>query len=135
MSMRLNTGGHLIDRKKRIEFSFDGKRLFGYSGDTLASALLANDQVLLGRSFKYHRPRGLVSIGSEEPNALVGLGEESRFEPNQRATTTVLFEGLVAKSQNRWPSLNFDVGELNSLLSSFSFSVIVSVRRNINWFN
>ena len=119
MSMRLNSGGILINRKKRVGFTFDGKRLFGYSGDTLASALLANDQVLLGRSFKYHRPRGIVASGSEEPNALVGLGKNSRFEPNQRVTTTALFEGLQAKSQNRWPSLNFDVGELNSLFSSF----------------
>ena len=105
MSTRLSSGGRLIDRTKLVEFSFDGKRLTGFKGDTLASALLANGQTLVGRSFKYHRPRGIVASGPEEPNALVGLGEGGKFEPNQRATTTELFNGLNAKSQNAWPSL------------------------------
>ncbi|NIZ14349.1 sarcosine oxidase subunit alpha family protein [Phaeobacter sp. HF9A] len=114
MSTRLAKQGRLIDRSKQVEFSFNGTKLKGFAGDTLASALLANDQMLVGRSFKYHRPRGLVASGSEEPNALVGLGVGDRFEPNQRATTTELFSGLSAVSQNHWPSLNYDIGELNS---------------------
>lgn len=97
MSTRLSTGGRLIDRTKLVEFSFNGKRLTGFKGDTLASALLANGQTLVGRSFKYHRPRGIVASGPEEPNALVGLGGGGKFEPNQRATTTELFNGLNAK--------------------------------------
>lgn len=117
MSTRLSKGGRLIDRSKSVEFSFDGKRLNGYEGDTLASALLANNQRLVGRSFKYHRPRGIVASGPEEPNALVGLGTGSKFEPNQRATTTELFEGLHSKSQNAWPSLEFDIGGINRIMS------------------
>ncbi|KAG1648678.1 Sarcosine oxidase subunit alpha [Nymphon striatum] len=108
MSTRLATPGRLTDQTKPLNFTFNGKNLRGYAGDTLASALLANDQMLVGRSFKYHRPRGIVASGPEEPNALVNLGEESRFEPNQRVTTTELFDGLAAKSQNHWPSLEFD---------------------------
>jgi sarcosine oxidase subunit alpha len=91
----------------------------GFEGDTLASALLANDQMLIGRSFKYHRPRGLVASGAEEPNGLVNMGEGGKFEPNQRVTTTELFEGLTATSQNHWPSLEFDVGAVNAKLSRF----------------
>ena len=117
MSTRLSSGGRLIDRTKLVEFSFDGKRLTGFKGDTLASALLANGQTLVGRSFKYHRPRGIVASGPEEPNALVGLGEGGKFEPNQRATTTELFNGLNAKSQNAWPSLEFDIGGVNRIMS------------------
>ncbi|MEP2781408.1 MAG: sarcosine oxidase subunit alpha family protein [Pseudoruegeria sp.] len=119
MSTRLATKGRLINRDKRMEFSFNGKRLQGYAGDTLASALLANDQMLLGRSFKYHRPRGVVASGAEEPNALVGLGQGNRFEPNQRVTTTELFDGLTSTTQNHWPSLEFDVGEINSSVARF----------------
>ena len=119
MSTRLASGGRLIDRSKALEFSFNGKRLRGYSGDTLASALLAEDQMLLGRSFKYHRPRGLVASGAEEPNALVNLGTGARLEPNQRSTTTELFDGLTAASQNHWPSLDFDIGALNGLVAKF----------------
>ncbi|MEO0914773.1 MAG: 2Fe-2S iron-sulfur cluster-binding protein, partial [Pseudomonadota bacterium] len=88
-------------------------------GDTLASALLANGERFVGRSFKYHRPRGIVASGAEEPNALMNLGEGTRAEPNQRATTTELFEGLAARSQNHWPSLKYDVGAINSRLSRF----------------
>ncbi|WP_417720462.1 sarcosine oxidase subunit alpha family protein [Salipiger sp.] len=119
MSTRLARDGRFTDRSRQVSFTFNGKRLRGFAGDTLASALLANDQMLMGRSFKYHRPRGVVGSGSEEPNALVGLGEGARYEPNQRATTTELFEGLTAVSQNHWPSLETDVGAVNSLLARF----------------
>ncbi|MGR3759707.1 sarcosine oxidase subunit alpha family protein [Roseobacteraceae bacterium NS-SX3] len=119
MSTRLAKHGRLIDRSKQIDFTFNGKRMKGCVGDTLASALLANDQVMVGRSFKYHRPRGLVASGPEEPNALMGLGSGDRFEPNQRATTTELFPGLSAQSQNHWPSLDFDVLAVNNKLSRF----------------
>lgn len=119
MSTRLATQGRLIDRTSAVEFSFNGKRLKGFAGDTLASALLANDQMLMGRSFKYHRPRGVVASGSEEPNALMNLGEEGRFEPNARATTTEVFDGLTATSQNHFPTLEFDVGAINSKLARF----------------
>jgi sarcosine oxidase subunit alpha len=119
MSTRLATGGRLIDRSKQVSYSFNGKRFTGFAGDTLAAALLGNDQMLVGRSFKYHRPRGVVASGSEEPNALVNLGKGVTHEPNQRATTTELFDGLEATSQNHWPSLDFDVGAVNSHLSRF----------------
>ncbi len=119
MSTRLATHGRLIDRNQPLEFTFNGRRLKGVRGDTLASALLANGQTLLGRSFKYHRPRGIVAAGPEEPNALVGLGKAGTFEPNQRATTTELFQGLTAISQNHWPSLDFDIGAANRMMSRF----------------
>ncbi|MEL6643926.1 MAG: sarcosine oxidase subunit alpha family protein [Pseudomonadota bacterium] len=119
MSTRLPAGGRRIDRDVRVEFTFNGKRMVGFEGDTLASALLAEGQMLVGRSFKYHRPRGVVASGAEEPNALMNLGSGRRLEPNQRATTTELFEGLEATSQNHWPSLEFDVGAINARLSRF----------------
>ena len=119
MSRRLETGGRLIDRSAPRDFSFDDRPMSGFAGDTLASALLANDRMLVGRSFKYHRPRGVVAAGPEEPNALVNLGFGARLEPNQRATTTELFDGLRAESQNRWPSLDFDVGALNAKAARF----------------
>jgi sarcosine oxidase subunit alpha len=119
MSTRLSKGGRLIDRTAPQEFTFNGKRLRGYRGDTLAAALLANDQMLVGRSFKYHRPRGIVASGAEEPNALVNMGEGGRFEPNQRTTTTELFDGLTCTSQNHWPSLEFDVGVVNNYAARF----------------
>ncbi|MEM9716094.1 MAG: sarcosine oxidase subunit alpha family protein [Pseudomonadota bacterium] len=119
MSTRLASGGRLIDRSKKQEFTFDGKRLSGFAGDTVASALLANDQMLVGRSFKYHRPRGIVASGAEEPNALIQTGEAGTFEPNNRATTTELYDGLKTQSQNRWPSLEFDIGAINSKMSPF----------------
>ncbi|WP_292174861.1 2Fe-2S iron-sulfur cluster-binding protein, partial [Mesorhizobium sp.] len=112
------TGG-LIDRSQTLNFSFDGKRYQGHPGDTLASALLANGVRLMGRSFKYHRPRGVLSAGSEEPNALVELRTGARQEPNTRAAVVELFEGLEARSQNRWPSLGFDALAINDLLSPF----------------
>src|SRR5215468_10110498 len=96
-SNRLNTGGR-IDRSRVINFSFDGKSYSGFAGDTLASALLANGVRLVGRSFKYHRPRGILSAGAEEPNALVELRTGARREPNTRATTVDLYDGLVATS-------------------------------------
>jgi sarcosine oxidase subunit alpha len=114
MSRRLAAGGR-IDRTRPLAFAFDGNRMSGFAGDTLASALLANDVFLLGRSFKYHRPRGIYGAGVEEPNALVTLGEGARREPNIPATTVELREGLVAESQNRWPSLRFDLQAVNSL--------------------
>jgi heterotetrameric sarcosine oxidase alpha subunit len=116
-SFRLATGG-LIDRDRALQFTFDGKAMAGHPGDTLASALLANGVSLMGRSFKYHRPRGAVTAGAAEPNALVTLRDGGRREPNCRATTVELFDGLKAVSQNRWPSLAFDVGAVNSLASS-----------------
>lgn len=119
MSTRLQSGGRLINRDKALEFTFNGKRMKGFEGDTLAASLLANDQVMVGRSFKYHRPRGVVASGAEEPNALVNMGQGGRFEPNQRTTTTELFDGLTARSQNHWPSLEFDIGALNSLAARF----------------
>jgi sarcosine oxidase subunit alpha len=119
MSTRLAKGGRLINRTAPIEFSFNGKRFKGFQGDTLAAGLLANDQMLVGRSFKYHRPRGIVASGPEEPNALVNLGAGARLEPNQRTTTTELFEGLECSSQNHWPSLEFDVGVVNNYAARF----------------
>ena len=113
---RLATGG-LIDRGRALEFCFDSRVLQAHPGDTLASALLAHDIRLAGRSFKYHRPRGILSAGSEEPNALVTVGHGAAANPNTRATVQEVFEGLVAFSQNRWPSLEFDVLAVNDLLS------------------
>jgi sarcosine oxidase subunit alpha len=113
---RLDTGG-LIDRAKRLRFTFDGASYDGFEGDTLASALVANDVRLVGRSFKYHRPRGILTAGSEEPNALVTLRTGAFAEPNTRATTISLFDGLEARSQNRWPSLAVDVLAINQVFS------------------
>ena len=115
---RLRHGG-LIDRDKTLSFSFDGRRYTGRPGDTLASALLANGVHLVGRSFKYHRPRGIFGAGSEDPNALMELRKGARREPNTLATTTELHDGLEARSQNRFPSLRFDIQSVNSLLSPF----------------
>ena len=114
MPRRLATGG-LIDRSAPLSFSFDGKVMTGFAGDTLASALLANGVRLVGRSFKYHRPRGIMTAGVEEPNGLVTVGEGPRQEPNIPATMTELTEGLTARSQNGWPSLAFDLMAMNSL--------------------
>ncbi len=108
--------GGLIDRDRPLRFRFDGRTLTGFAGDTLASALVANGVRLLGRSFKYHRPRGLLCAGPEEPNALVELRGGERREPNTRATVVELFDGLEATSQNRWPSLGFDLLAVNRLL-------------------
>ena len=113
---RLEQGGR-VNRAKTIRFWYDEKAYEGYPGDTLASALLANGVTLVGRSFKYHRPRGIYSAGSEEPNALVQLETGAHTEPNRRATEIELYEGLRASSQNCWPSVNFDLGAINSRLS------------------
>ena len=110
VSTRLAQGGRLIDRNKTLKFRFNDKYYSGVEGDTLASALLANDQMLIGRSFKYHRPRGFVASGAEEPNGIFNMAEGAEFEPNQRGTTTELYEGLRLDSQNHWPSLDFDIG-------------------------
>jgi len=107
----------LIDRSRSLTFRFDGRRYTGYAGDTLASALLASGVKLVGRSFKYHRPRGIACAGADEPNALVELRTRSRLEPNTRATLAELFDGLEARSQHCWPSLSFDLGALNSALA------------------
>lgn len=113
---RLASGG-LIDRGTSLRFSFDGRIYSGHAGDTLASALVANGVRVVGRSFKYHRPRGIYTAGPDEPNALVELRDGARREPNTRATTIELFDGLVATSQNCWPSLAFDLMAVNGLLS------------------
>ena len=102
-----------------ISFTFDGKRLKGRAGDTLAAALLANGRQLVGRSFKYHRPRGVLTAGPAEPNALVTIGSGAFAEPNTRATMVELYEGLEARSQNCWPSVDFDIGSINGLLAPF----------------
>jgi sarcosine oxidase subunit alpha len=109
--------GGLIDRSRTLRFTFDGKAYEGHPGDSLASALLANGVRMVGRSFKYHRPRGIFTAGPEEPNALVRLRIGNRAEPNTRATMVELFDGLSAESQNRWPSLGFDVMAVNDLVS------------------
>ncbi len=112
------TNSKFIDQTSRISFKFDGKTLYGFKGDTLASALLANDIHLVGRSFKYHRPRGIMACGPEEPNAIVQVGNDaSMTEPNTRATEIELYEGLEASSQNCWPSVNFDIGAVNNFFS------------------
>lgn len=111
---RLKNGG-LVDRTKSVTFRFDGQVKTGFAGDTLASALLANGQTLFGRSFKYHRPRGVMTAGSEEPNALVTIDRNDVPEPNTRATMAEIYDGMDARSQNRWPSLKFDVQSANQL--------------------
>ena len=113
---RIPEGGR-IKREERLSFTFDDQVLDGFGGDMLASALLANGIHLCGRSFKYHRPRGILSSGSEEPNALVTLGTGGRSTPNLRATQVELFDGLIAESQHRWPSLQYDALEAFSALS------------------
>jgi sarcosine oxidase, subunit alpha len=117
-AFRTPSGGR-IDRSRPLAFSFDGKRYTGCQGDTLASALLANGVHLVGRSFKYHRPRGILSAGSEEPNALVTIDRGAgRITPNLRATQLELYDGLRARSQNRFPSLAWDLGAVNNTIAS-----------------
>ena len=108
---RLQIGG-TIDRSRVFNFRFDGHEYEGHPGDTLASALLANGVRLVARSFKYHRPRGIVSAGAEEPAALVQLETGDAAEPNRRPTEIALYDGLRATSQHAWPSLGFDLGAL-----------------------
>ena len=116
---RMDQGGR-VDRGARVNFTFDGKAYQGFAGDTLASALLAAGVTLFGRSFKYHRPRGIMGAGVEEPNALISVDRGGgRFTPNLRATQIEIYEGLNAKSQNRWPSLKRDFGAINDRLGRF----------------
>ena len=117
-SHRLTNEG-LINRNKEITFSFNGKKYVGYEGDTLASALLANGVHLVGRSFKYHRPRGFFGAGVDEPNAKLQIQLNGHSEPNVNATEFELVEGIEAKSQNCWPSVEFDVGAINNFLNKF----------------
>ncbi|MEM8592123.1 MAG: sarcosine oxidase subunit alpha family protein [Pseudomonadota bacterium] len=116
--MRIEGKGR-IDRTQPVDFTFDGEKYSGFAGDTLASALLANGVRLMGRSFKYHRPRGVLTAGSEEPNALMTVGEGAFAEPNVRATMQELYSGLVARAQNAWPSLKRDILGVNDLLAPF----------------
>jgi len=115
---RLASGG-LIDRSRPLTFEFDGQTLPAFFGDSLASALLANDKKLLARSFKYHRPRGIFTAGSGEPNALMTIGKGAHGEPNCKATCVELDNGMVARSQNGWPGVRFDIGAINSVFSPF----------------
>ena len=117
MSQPNRIAGGQIDDKHALSFRWNGRNLTGYAGDTLASALLANGIRLVGRSFKYHRPRGIFSSGSEEPNALVQLREGAAQEPNTRATMVELFDGLVATSQNHRGALEWDLLAINDLIS------------------
>ncbi|MGL4288176.1 MAG: sarcosine oxidase subunit alpha family protein [Phreatobacter sp.] len=112
-------GGSGLDRARRLSFTFDGRSFSGFAGDTVASALMANGVRRVARSFKYHRPRGILSAGPEEPNAILRIGTGNRAEPNNRATMVELHQGLVAESQNRFPSLDFDLGAANSLIARF----------------
>ena len=114
---RLPSGGR-IDRSKPLTFTFNGQSIPAYRGDTLASALLASGKVLFGRSFKYHRPRGLLSHGSDEPNALFSVDRgPGRVDPNNRASVVDVTNGLTIETQNHWPSLDFDIGAVNDVLS------------------
>ena len=120
MSAFRKPGRGVVNASTPLNFTFDGKTYQGVQGDTLASALLANGVHLMGRSFKYHRPRGVVGAGSEEPNALVTFNRgEGRVTPNVRATALELFDGLEASSQNRSPNLKFDFGAFNNVFSMF----------------
>ena len=114
---RINSS--LLEKNIEINFEFNGAKYKGFQGDTLASALLANNIILIGRSFKYHRPRGIVSSGSHEPNALVEIMYKDFAEPNIKATTVELYDGLKAKSQNCWPSVKFDLMSINDKFSNF----------------
>ncbi|MDJ0932991.1 (2Fe-2S)-binding protein [Breoghania sp.] len=111
------SSGGRIDRANPLSFRFNDKRYQGYQGDTLASALLANGVHLVARSFKYHRPCGTVSAGSEEPTALVQLETGAFSEPDLRATQIELYDGLIAASKNAWPNVSHDVGAINDLFS------------------
>ena len=118
-NLRVKTSEY-IDETNRVSFKFNGKSYYGFKGDTLASALLANDVHLVGRSFKYHRPRGIMTAGSEEPNAIVQVNDNTdRSEPNVRATEIEIYEGLEASSQNCWPNVKFDIGGINNVISPF----------------
>ena len=113
---RMNRGGR-VDRSKPLRFRFNGKTYGGYAGDTLASALLANGVSLVSRSFKLHRPRGIIAAGAEEPNAILQIGRGAATLPNQRATQVELYDGLEARSTKGWPSLRFDIAAVNNVFS------------------
>ena len=113
------SGKGIINRDRQVSFSFDGRSYTGYEGDTLASALLANDVKMIARSFKYHRPRGVMTAGSEDPNGLVTIGTGPAQDPNVRATVQEIFDGLQAKSQNNWPNLDLDVLQVNNWMAPF----------------
>ncbi len=113
-SKRLNSGGR-VDRSKPIRFRFNGRQIEGFSGDTLASALLANGISVVGRSFKLHRPRGIVGSGAEEPNAIMQIGKGASTRPNLRATQVELYDGLIATSTKGWPSVNYDLAAINNV--------------------
>ncbi len=115
---RLPAGG-VVDRARSLDFTWDGHAMRGYSGDTLASALMANGEHVLGRSFKYHRPRGVMSAGPEEGGALVTVGAGARREPNAKATQVELSQGLVATGQNAWPNVRLDLGRVNDVFNRF----------------
>ena len=117
-SVRLKNYGK-INKDKVISFSWNNKKYQGFEGDTLASALLANNIGVVGRSFKYHRPRGIFSSGVEESGALVTIGSKDKRDPNVRATSQELYDGLRARGQNAFPNVNFDLGEINNYLSRF----------------
>ncbi len=116
--LRLNQGGR-VDRSRTIRFSFDGRAMTGHPGDTLASALLANGVRVLARSFKVHRPRGIMAAGTEEANAFVAVGVGAALDTNVRATEVELYDGLIARSLNAWPSPRFDLGGVLDRLSRF----------------
>jgi sarcosine oxidase subunit alpha len=115
---RLAQGG-IVDRSRSLGFTWDGRPLQGMAGDTLASALMANGQHVLARSFKYHRPRGVMSAGSEEGGALVTVGSGARREPNAKTTQVELCQGLTASGQNAWPNVRFDIGRVNDVFNRF----------------
>ena len=115
---RLPQGGR-IDRSRTLEFKWDNRKYQGYSGDTLASALMAGGETIFGRSFKYHRPRGIMSAGVEESGAIVTVGRGDQRDPNVKATTQEIYNGLVASGQNAWPNVRTDLGAVNGLMSRF----------------
>ncbi|MGQ0430607.1 MAG: 2Fe-2S iron-sulfur cluster-binding protein [Gammaproteobacteria bacterium] len=117
MGYRLDHGGH-IDRSQRLSFRWNGRRIYAYAGDTIASALLAEDVAIVGRGMKYHRPRGVLSSGVEEPNALVTLGRGAAIEPSARATMIPVRDGLEVRAQNAWPSVRFDLGRVFDLTAA-----------------
>ena len=117
-AQRLISGGR-IDRSKVIKFFWDKRQMVGHPGDTLASALMANNQRIIGRSFKYHRPRGIMSAGVEESGAIVTIGKGSKSDPNVKATTQEIYHGLEAYGQNAWPNVRFDIGAISNIFSPF----------------
>ena len=117
-SQRIDNYGK-INREKIFSFNWENKNYYGYEGDSLASALLANNIKIVGRSFKYHRPRGIMSCGVEESGGLVTVGFGNRKDPNVRATSQELYQGLIASGQNAFPNVNFDLGSINNYLSRF----------------